>query len=76
MKETSIRDLANILCSLYPEKGLQAKCLETKDDNSYIRSKSQRASLDNTKLKSLGWKEIIPVEVGFKRMIESYRKLK
>lgn len=41
-----------------------------------LRLKSQRILFDNTKLKSLGWKESIPVEVGFKRMTESYRKFK
>ena len=76
MKETSIRDLANMLCSLYPEKGLHAEFLETKDDNSYIRSKSQRILFDNSKLTALGWNESVSVEIGFKRMIESYRKLK
>ena len=74
MKETSIRDLANMLCSLYPEKGLHAEFLETKDDNSYIRSKSQRILFDNSKLTALGWKESILIEIGFKRMIDSYLK--
>lgn len=72
MKETSIKDLANMLCGLYPEKGLHAVFLETKDDNSYIRSKSQRVLFDNSKLTALGWYESVPVEIGFKRMIDSY----
>lgn len=74
IREISIKDLANTLCSLYPERELHAEFLETKDDNSYIRSKSERILFDNSKLTALGWKESIPVEVGFKRMIDSYIK--
>lgn len=72
MTETTIKDLANILCSLYPEKKLHAEFLQIKDDNTYIRSKSQRILFDNSKICKLGWKEKIPIDVGFKRMIDSY----
>lgn len=70
--ETSIRQLAELLCNLYSEKHLKAEFLETKDDNSYVRSKSQRILFDNTRLQKLGWKECVSVKDGFKRMIDSY----
>ena len=71
-KETSIKELATILCSLYPEKNLHAEFLQTRDDNSYIRSKSQRILFNNSKLRALGWNESMSVRDGFKRMIDSY----
>lgn len=39
-----------------------------------LRSKSQRILFDNSKLTALGWKESILIEIGFKRMIDSYLK--
>lgn len=72
VKETSIRELAKLLCGLYPEKNLKAEFLETKDDNNYIRSKSTSGLLSNEKLKQLGWNEIVGVREGFFRMVESY----
>lgn len=74
MREISIKELANILCNLYPEKKLRVEFLKTKDDNSYVRSKSQNCLLENKKLRLLGWQETVPVEVGFKRMIDSYKQ--
>ena len=71
-KETSIKDLAEMLCSLFSEKGLHAEFRAAKNDNSYIRSQSKGACLCNARLKSLGWEETVPIAVGFKRMIESY----
>lgn len=72
MKEISIGELAEILCSLYPEKHLHVEFFETKDDNSYMRSKSQRRLYDNSKLRQLGWTEKVALEDGFKRFIDSY----
>ena len=72
MTETSIKDLANMLCALYPEKNLHSEFLPLKDDNSYMRSKVQGMVMDNSKLRSLGWEESVPVKTGFRRMIDSY----
>lgn len=72
IRETSIKELATMLCGLYPEKKLHAEFLGTKDDNSYVRSKSSGAGLDNSKLRSLGWEESVSIDVGFKRMVDSY----
>ncbi|MCM1321748.1 MAG: NAD-dependent epimerase/dehydratase family protein [Bacteroides sp.] len=72
VKETSIRELAEMLCGLYPEKLLHAEFSETKDDNLYMKSKSTVGKLDTTKLCGLGWKQTVSLEDGFKRMIQSY----
>lgn len=71
-KETSILDLANLLCSLFPEKGLKVKLSENKQIRGYIKSASTNASYNIEKLKSLGWNEKVSVREGFKRMILSY----
>ncbi|MCF0124184.1 MAG: NAD-dependent epimerase/dehydratase family protein, partial [Clostridia bacterium] len=72
MEETSIKELANILCSLCPEKQISASFAENKDDKTYMKSKSTSIVLSNAKLCQLGWKQKVSVEDGFKRMIGSY----
>lgn len=71
-KETSIKELAEMLCGLYPERHLHAEFSENKDDNLYMKSKSSVGKLDNAKLCELGWKQTVSVEDGFRRMIQSY----
>lgn len=70
-KETSILELAKIICDLYPEKELEVEFKQNTDKN-YIRSKSTSAKLSNEKLKKLGWEQTITLSEGFKRMIDSY----
>ena len=69
--QTSILELANIICELYPEKQLQIEFKENNDKN-YIRSNSTSAELCNEKLKQLEWEQTIEISEGFKRMIDSY----
>lgn len=69
--QTSILDLANTLCNLYPEKNLKVEFKANTDAN-YIRSKSTSAELSAKKLKQLGWQQTINIKDGFKRMIDSY----
>jgi len=70
--ETEIRELASTLCGLYPEKKLSVKFKESVSSAGYIRSASAGAALSAEKLKKLGWKQTVPIEEGFRRMIESY----
>jgi len=70
--ETEIRELASMLCGLYPQKNLSVKFNESISPTGYIRSASTGAALSTEKLKKLGWKQAIPIEQGFRRMIESY----
>jgi nucleoside-diphosphate-sugar epimerase len=69
--ETEILELAKILCSLYPDKNLGVK-FKNVEGSGYIHSLSTGASLCNDKIKKLGWRQKMPIEKGFKRMIESY----
>jgi nucleoside-diphosphate-sugar epimerase len=71
-RETEIRELASMLCGLYPQKKLSLKFNESIVPTGYIRSASTGAALSTEKLKKLGWKQKIPIEQGFRRMIESY----
>lgn len=71
-KETSIKELAEMLCGLFPEKQLHAEFSETKDNNLYMKSKSTVGKLDNAKLCGLGWRQTVSLEDGFRRMIQSY----
>lgn len=73
IQEISIRELANMLCSLYPEKNIKARFSENKDNKLYMKSKSTSIVLANKKLIDLGWAQTVSIKDGFKRMIESYR---
>ena len=75
-KETSIIELAKLLVSLYPEKNLKVLVNNKSNNKGYIRSSSSRANFDNSKLKSLGWQQLVSLSDGFKRMIRSYKILK
>lgn len=70
-KTVSILELANLLCTLFPDKNLKVK-FNKKNLEGYIPSKVQNIFLSNFKLKSLGWKPNVDESEGFKRMINSY----
>lgn len=72
--ETSILELAQTLTNLYPEKGLKIIYEEGSFQKGYIKSRSTRANFNIEKIKKLGWKPIIDIKTGFKRMIESYNE--
>jgi nucleoside-diphosphate-sugar epimerase len=71
--ETEILELAQMLCSLYPEKQLSVKFAEGTTFAGYISSMSSSAGLCADKLKKLGWEQKINIRNGFYRMIESYK---
>lgn len=67
----SIRELADILCKLYPEKNLSV--VYEKHDEEYMENPHSLHPVYNTeKLKSLGWSAKFSLEEGFKRTIESF----
>lgn len=70
--EISIIQLANILVSLFPEKGLKVIRQDTPSDGSYLKSKISRAFPDISKIRNLGWEPRYSVEDGFKRTIRSF----
>ncbi|NCB94166.1 MAG: NAD-dependent epimerase/dehydratase family protein [Clostridia bacterium] len=67
----SIGELAQILVSLYPQKGLKV-VYEKRDDGGYV-SNPQKAEIgvDLGKLKALGWDANVSVKDGFERTVRA-----
>lgn len=70
--ETSILDLANLLCRLFPERGCKVVRQERAPGDGYMPSSVEGGHFDLTKINSLGWKPTTPIEEGFLRTIQSY----
>jgi UDP-glucuronate decarboxylase len=69
--QISIKDLAQLLVGLFPEKGLNVEFKEQFGLN-YIRSNFNKLCPDIEKMKALGWLPEISISEGFKRTIISY----
>lgn len=68
-QEITIRDLANKLVGMFPEKGLSV--ILDIDEKDCIQKSAIKSVLPNIDLlKSLGWSPVICVEDGFRRVIE------
>lgn len=68
----TIRNLAETLCKLYPEKNLQV-IIQAPNSN-YLENQHKIHSNYNTeKLKCLGWNPRYTIEEGFRRTIESFK---
>ena len=72
--ETSILELAEMLCRLFPERGLQVVRQERKADGQYLVSTNSGGHSDLSKIKSLGWEPVTSLEDGFSRTVRSYEK--
>ena len=69
-QEYSIKELADKLVKLYPEKKLSVYTgIAAKE---YVPSKINRNCPDCTKAAKLGWNAVINIEEGFDRTIKSY----
>lgn len=66
----SVRELAEILVNLFPEKKLSV-VLKTADSN-YLRSPVEAPVPNIKKIQALGWMPSISVEKGFEKTIRSY----
>jgi UDP-glucuronate decarboxylase len=68
--ELSVRNLADLLVSLFPEKCLRVvPCSEKNDD--YVASTFSKLIPDVSRLVSLGWAPTVDPITGFRRMIEA-----
>ncbi|MBS1833469.1 MAG: NAD-dependent epimerase/dehydratase family protein [Acidobacteria bacterium] len=67
--ETSIRNLAGILCGLYPERGLGVEYARRDDASTYIPSTISRSCPDIGRLRALGWEPRTSIADGFARTI-------
>ncbi len=72
LAELSIRDLANLLVELFPEKNLRVIQCEGVQAPGYLKSRVQRTCPDITKARQLGWEPTVSVQDGFRRTILSF----
>lgn len=72
--EISIYDLAQLLTTLYPEKGLRVRQEIIQNDLVTVKMKSplQRAIPDCSKIIETGWKPSVDLKEGFRRTIDSF----
>jgi nucleoside-diphosphate-sugar epimerase len=71
-EETSVRELAEMLCRLFPERKCKVVRRERSADDPYIPSIASAGHFDISKIKRLGWEPTTNLEEGFKRTILSY----
>lgn len=67
----SIREMAKLVCGLYPESGIQVKIEIPDDVSSYGYNPEMVIRLDASKLQNLGWKATVGLSDMFLRMINS-----
>jgi len=69
----SVAELATLLTGLFPERNLTVNFeAQPAPQPGYIQSAVERASLDTSKLRALGWQPTTSAEVGFRRTVLSY----
>lgn len=70
--EISIKDLADLLVDIFPEKRLWVEKNGIHAENGYLQSPISRNCPDISRIKALGWAPKTSLADGFKRTIESY----
>jgi nucleoside-diphosphate-sugar epimerase len=70
--EISIRELAQLVAGLYPEKKIAVKFEPRKASKDYLPSEVPITCPDITLVQKLGWSPRTTIENGFRRTIESY----
>ncbi|MDD6340455.1 MAG: NAD-dependent epimerase/dehydratase family protein [Butyrivibrio sp.] len=67
----SIRDMAELVCSIYPESGIRTRIEIPEDVSSFGYNPEMIIRLDSTKLSKLGWKATVDLPDMFIRMRKS-----
>jgi UDP-glucuronate decarboxylase len=70
--EYSVKELANILVSLFKEKSLKV-IMENTGNSNYLPSQVSRIVPNISKIKNLGWEPLVSAEDGFYRTVTSYK---
>lgn len=70
--ETSILELAELLCQLFPERKCRVVRQERNPGDPYLASPIAGGHFDLSKIRSLGWEPTIGVREGFWRTVKSY----
>lgn len=68
----SIKQLAQILVKLFPEKKLEVIFKKRAKEDRYVESKIMVNRPDDTKIRTLGWKPHFSLEEGFLRTVQSF----
>jgi len=71
-QEYSVKELAEILIEMFPEKSLDIEIQQAFSSPDYIAAEVSRVVPDITKLQSLGWSPKVDVKTGFYRTILSF----
>lgn len=70
--EIRIRDLAELLVGLFPEKGLQLICPDQPTQPNNAALWNPGFLVDTSKIRELGWRPLFSPETGFRRTTEYY----
>jgi UDP-glucuronate decarboxylase len=70
--EISIRELAQLVANLFPERNIGVKLRESTYSNSYLKSPILRSCPSIEKIRAIGWAPRINLKDGFRRTIQSY----
>lgn len=70
--EVSIRELADVMVGLFPDRGLRVLRADDSHPAGYLRTTVDRACPDTQRLRGLGWRPRIGIEEGFRRTVLSY----
>ena len=68
----SVLGLAELLASLYPERGIRVRRQAPAPDASYLKSPVSAIRPDVSRLRALGWEPLVGLEEGFRKTIRSY----
>lgn len=71
-----IRETAQKLVSLYPEKQLEVKYKEADEATKQGYNKIPLVQMDTSKLEDLGWEPKVPLKDGLKRTVDFYEEEK
>lgn len=67
----SIREMAELVCSIFPESGIKVVVDIPQDLSSFGYNPEMVIKLDSTRLEALGWKATVGLEEMYKRMVSS-----
>ena len=67
----SIREMAELVCSIYPESGIKVRIEIPEDISGFGYNPEMRIILNNEKTQALGWKAEVGLADMYRRMIES-----
>jgi UDP-glucuronate decarboxylase len=70
--EISVRELAELLCRILPERKCAVTREERAEEDPYLPSPNAGGHFDLAKIKSLGWAPTTGIEEGFWRTVKSY----